>query len=211
MPTRNRLQRVRSSPLIDPAVCCLILLAPDQQTYAHLGQQARNAFQRKVSALTTAAGIIDVPVFVSWPGPDRQTLAPSLSPRARCQHFLAAPPASPWSNSDFVAAVDNEDRTDLLIGGFSLEYQVLTTSLHALAAGYDVYFLPDIVPTHSIRAAQSTQHRLMLQGARPALTSQVIHEWLLAAAKDDRAPLQDLLEPFLWPEADRGRNATPTE
>ena len=209
MPSRHPRGRVRSSPLIDPAVCCVLLLAPPEQAYQRLPQQVRSSFEGKVSALTAAAAIADVPVFVWWPGHDRQAAASYLSPGAKYQHFAGGAQALPWLNSELAAGLDKEDRADLLIGGFWLEYQVLATGLHALATGYDVYLLADIARAQSPRAASSTLQRLMLQGARPALTSHVMHEWFLASADDERARLHGLLEPVPWSDGDRGIGASP--
>ena len=194
MPTKDCRQRVSASPLVDPEVCGLVLLAPDQQAYAALREPVRRRMARDLLALTTAARIMHVPVFVSWPRDSADLFASHLAPGADYRHFPAGQHPSPWLNPDFVTALAKEDRTALLIGGFWLEYQVLATGLHALAASYDVYVLPDVAPAERVAAAQPSHHRLMLQGARPLVTAQVVHEWSLAAAPDERASLDALLE-----------------
>jgi hypothetical protein len=186
---------VSASPLIDPEVCCLVLLAPDQQAYAALREPVRRRVARHLFALTTAARIMDVPVFM--PADNSQAIPGCLAPGADYRHFPAAPHSSPWLNPDFVRDLAKEDRMALLLGGFWLEYQVLATGLHALAAAYDVYVLPDVSPAQTSAAAQPSHNRLMLQGARPVVTSQVIHEWSLAADSDERASLEALLEDFV--------------
>ena len=68
MPLKDRRKRVSASPLIDPDVCGLVWLAPDRQAYASLREPLRKRVARDLSALTAAARIMDVPVFVAWPG-----------------------------------------------------------------------------------------------------------------------------------------------
>ena len=179
---------------IDPEVCGLVLLAPDRQAYASLREPVRQRLARNLSALTAAARIMQVPVFVSRPEDNGDLFASHLAPGADYRHLPAGPHPSPWLHPDFIAALDKEDRTGLLLAGFWLEYQVLATGLHALAASYDVFVLLDLAPAQSKAAAQPSHHRLMLQGARPVVTAQVIHEWSLAAAPDERASLEALLE-----------------
>ena len=194
MPLKHRRKRVSASPLIDPEVCGLVLLAPGQQAYGSLREPVRRSLARNLSALTAAARIMHVPVFLSWPEDIDDLFGSYLAPGASYRHFPAAPHPSPWLDPEFIAALDKEDRAGLLIGGFWLEYQVLATGLHALAASYDVYVLPDLTPAQSRAAAQPSHHRLMLQGARPVVTAQVIHEWSLAASPDERVSLEALLE-----------------
>ena len=194
MPLKHRRKRVSASPLIDPEVCGIVLLAPDRQAYASLREPARQRLAGNLSALTAAARIMHVPVFMSWPQDNADLFASHLAPGADYRHFPAGPHPSPWLNPDFVSALDKEDPTGLLLGGFWLEYQVLATGLHALAASYDVYVLPDLTPAQSRAAAQPSHHRLMLQGSRPVVTAQVIHEWSLAASPDERVSLEALLE-----------------
>ena len=192
MPLKHRRKRVSSSPLIDPEVCCLLLLAPDQQAYAGLREPVRKRVALNLFALTTAARIMDVPVFVS--GDDSQAFASCLAPGADYRHFTAGPHSSPWLDPEFMAALTKQDRMALLIGGFWLEHQVLAAGLYALAAAYDVYVLADVTPPQSNAAAHPSHNRLLVQGARPVVTSQVIHEWSLAASADERVGLEGLLE-----------------
>ena len=194
MPTRDRRKRVSASPLIDPEVCCLVLLAPDQQAYATLREPVRRRLVRNVLALTTAARMMEVPVFVSWPADGGEAFASQLAPGAEYRHFHAGPHPAPWLDSEFMAALGQQDRRALIIGGFWLEHQVLATSLHALAAAYDVYVLADVTPPQSNAAAQPSHNRLLVQGARPVVTSQVIHEWSLAASAEERVSLEVLLD-----------------
>ena len=100
---KHRRKRVSSSPLIDPEVCCLVLLSPHQQASAGLREPVRRRVARNLFALTTAARIMDVPVFVS--GDDSQAFAACLAPGADYRHFTAGRHSSPWLSPQFVAAL----------------------------------------------------------------------------------------------------------
>jgi hypothetical protein len=169
--------------------------------------------RRNLRALTTAASILNVPVFVSSPVSDPHPLTEHLAANPTQCEFAADTHALPWLHPGFAAALAKEDRTALLLAGFWLEYQVLATALHGLADAYDVYLVLDATPAHARSAAVSSRERLMLAGATPVVTAQVVHEWCLEvddAAK--RAALRTLLAELLGSQhdTDRGSRATPS-
>lgn len=211
MNKKHRRRRVSASPLIDPAVSALVVLAPDQKSFASLRPPVRRSLQRNLVALTTAASIVDVPAFVSSSGSDPYPLAEHLARGPTQREFVAGTLTLPWLHPGFAAALAKEDRTVLLLAGFWLEYQVLATALHGLADAYDVYLVLDAAPARTRSAAISSHDRLMLAGATPVVTAQVIHEWCLEV--DDpvkRAALQTLLVELLDGQqgTDRGLGAT---
>jgi Isochorismatase family len=211
MSKKYRRRRVSASPLIDPAVSVLVVLAPDHEGFASLRPPVRRSLQRNLRALTAAANIVGAPVFVSSPDSDAHPLAQSLAPGPMQREFAAGTHALPWLHSGFATALAKEDRTALLLAGFWLEYQVLATALHGLADAYDVYLVLDAAPARAPSAGASSRDRLMFAGATPVVTAQVIHEWCLEA--DDpakRVALRTLLVELLdRQKVDRGWRATP--
>lgn len=189
-------KRPDSSPLIDPAVCSLVLIAPTRQDLASISRHVRNGARRNLAAVVAAAQIVDVPVFLSSPGPEpgKHGLTKQLPPSSPHREFIAGEHAFPWQSAAFTDALSGEDRTVLLLAGFWLEHQILATALHALADCYDVYVLLDATPPRARPAARSSQDRLIQAGATPVVTSQVIHEWSLESADASRrAALSALL------------------
>jgi nicotinamidase-related amidase len=193
-------RQISKSPLMDPAVCALVLITPDPLDPGSINSSVRTGHQRTVSALTKAADIANVPVFVltrhakpkkspytaRWPG--------TLSLR----QFIFEENGSPWSHEGFVAALNALDRSILILAGFWLEHQILATALHALAESYDVYVLLDATPPRSRHASEPSRNRLTQAGATPVITSQVIHEWSLESADNSkRAALLSLLPSLL--------------
>ena len=57
-------RRVSNSPLMDPSVCAVVLIAPDARGLASTVAASRPGLQRTLSAIMKAAGIADVPVFI---------------------------------------------------------------------------------------------------------------------------------------------------
>ena len=106
---------------------------------------------------------------------------------------------SPWSHQGFVDALTAEDRSILILAGFWLEHEILSTALHALVESYDVYVLLDATPPRSRLGSEPSRDRLNQAGATLVISSQVIHEWSLETADASKraallALLPDLVE-----------------
>ena len=104
----QRHKRVSCSPLIDPAVCAVVLVVPSQQDLASMSPHLRDSHHRKLAAVVTAANIVNVPVFVSSQSSNdgKHALAQQL-PRASSHHeFISDEHAFPWLNPAFVEALD---------------------------------------------------------------------------------------------------------
>jgi hypothetical protein len=189
-------RRISNSPLMDPSVCALVLIAPDSEDLASTDVRIRTGHWRTLAAITKAADIASVPVFVlSRHAKEQETWATGHMPRApHHRPFVFEENGSPWSHNGFVDALTTEDRSILILAGFWLEHQILATALHALVESYDVYVLLDASPPRSRHAYQPSRDRLNQAGATLVVASQVIHEWSLEAADPSkRAALMSLL------------------
>ena len=193
-------RRISNSPLLDPAACVLVLIAPDPLDPSSIDPSARTSHQRTVSALSKAADIANVPVLVLT----RHALEQEKPATARgpgtlaLRQFVFAENGSPWSHKSFLDALTALDRSILILAGYWLEHQILATALHALAESYDVYVLLDATPPRSRHASEPSRDRLSQAGATPVITSQVIHEWSLEAADNSkRAALLSLFPSLL--------------
>jgi nicotinamidase-related amidase len=192
----QRHERPSYSPLIDPAVCSLVLIAPTQQDLASVSRHVRSSVRRNLASVIIAAQIIDVPLFLSSPGPEpgKHGLAKQLPRASSHREFVTGEHAFPWQSAAFTEALAREDRPVLVLAGFWLEHQILATALHALADSYDVYIVHDAAPARARPAARLSQDRLIQAGATPVVTSQVIHEWSLESGDASRrAALSALL------------------
>jgi hypothetical protein len=184
-------RRFSSSPLMDPSVCALVILAPAPQDLPRIDPTLRSGYRRASTAVTKAAHIMNVPVFTLSRQPKKQNDARATSLR---RQFVFEDHGCPWSQKDFVDALTAEDRSILILAGVWLEHQVLGTALHALAESYDVCVLIDATLPHSPHASQPARDRLNQAGATPVVTTQVVHEWIVAAPDPaKRAALNSLL------------------
>jgi len=68
-------KRPSTSPLIDPALCCLVLIAPTQSDLTCISQKTRADLRRNIIALISAADIMNVPIFLCSPGLQRDSTA----------------------------------------------------------------------------------------------------------------------------------------
>ena len=190
----QRSKRPSTSPLIDPALCCLVLIAPTQSDLTCISHKVRTGLRRNLLALISAADVMNVPIFLCSPGhhPGDHVFVEHLR-RTRHREFTATGHTFAWQNIAFTEALTHEDRPVLVLAGFWLEHQIVATALHALADSYEVYIF-DATPAQSKPAVVVCQERLFQAGVAPVVTSQIIHEWLLEAPDTHkRAALTELL------------------
>lgn len=174
--------RSSSSPLIDPIVCTVLLLAPNQDDLSSLDPEARRILQGNLATLAAVAKILQVPVFTHSLAVDQQSPAAAELPPPHSRRMFAQEHGTPWSNKAFVDTLTKENRSTIVLAGLWLEHQILATALHALADAYHVYFLVDATRARAQTAERATHERLIQAGATPIVVSQVIHEWSLEAS-----------------------------
>ena len=193
-------RNISNSPLLDPSVCALVLISPYAHEPASTDARLHAGHQRALAAVTKAADLANVPVFVlSRPVQHHKPPLSSLDAATPAhRQFAFEKHRSPWSHTPFIDALAAEDRSVLVLGGFWLEHEILATALHALVDSYDVYVLLDATPPRSRLASEAARERLNQAGATPVITSQVINEWSLETPDPStRAALVSLLPPLI--------------
>jgi hypothetical protein len=89
------------------------------------------------------------------------------------------------------------DKTCLLISGKHLEEQVTVCVLEALAQGFDVYLLMDMITPRNRNSKQTIEARLYQAGAVPTSLGQFIYLWFSAETEvADKQILQKLFEQY---------------
>jgi hypothetical protein len=149
-------RRISHSPLLDPTVCAVILMAPFSQELLSLSPSLPAWHHEHSLLIAKAAGVVGVPIFtLSWRG-EGEALPSAGEPYRTPQHqFLLEDYQCPWFNPSFVEALAREDVSRLIVAGFWLEHEVLGTALHALAACYDVAILVDLTgPARRMRLSR---------------------------------------------------------
>lgn len=175
-------RRFIASPLIAPAACSLILLAPSRRDLTGVGRQVRTTISRNFVRIISAANLVDVVPLLCSPYDEtgRHGFARQIA-HLRYHEFAVGPTGFPCQHAPLRDALAEQDRPALVLAGFWLEHQVVAAALHALAESYDVYFVLDASPAKMRSAVQLSQDRLIQAGATPVVVSQVIHEWSLEA------------------------------
>jgi len=192
-------RRISNSPLMDPSVCALVLIAPDVPDATSIDARAHANCKRTVAVVTRAAEAADVPVFVVSRHAEEQQQSTLLAEPSTLRHrrFVLEEHISPWSHKPFVDALTAEGRSILILAGLWLELEILTTALHALIDAYDVYVLLDATVPRCPHASEPSLNRLHQAGATPVITSQVIHEWSLEIADASSRTVLRALLPIL--------------
>ena len=188
-------RRISNSPLIDPMVCAVIMMAPAADDLQSISPDLPAWHHQTNAAITQAADVLDVPLYtLLWRPEPHHSAAGGAPAQASARRFVLEEYQCPWLDRAFSEALSREDSSVLIVGGCWLEHEILGTALHALAACYDVAILADITPARQAPAAHSARERLVQAGATPIVTSQLIREWMLAApAGPKREALRALL------------------
>lgn len=176
--------RPPSSPLITPNSCLLIIIAPGLNDLNSLSRRARFGVRRETRRLLKAASLASVPCIVCSQCAKHGVHAFS-HPLRKIAHQEIATGADglPWQHKEFRQALAEHEQHVIVLAGFWLEQQIVSTTLHALAGGYDVYYVLDASPAMSRGATRSSQDRLIQAGATPVVASQVIHEWAIESER----------------------------
>ena len=189
-PVAQPIKKYSASPLIDPAVCGLVVILPSIDDHSYKLTRTCDGHVRKTKTLLAASQAISVPVFVC--GSDT-VFAKDVD--VHCT-FSYEEHGCIWKNKTFRKALDAENLSALVLAGYWLDREVTITALHALADCYDVYIPVDASPTKSARpAARLAEARLLQAGASPLLTEQILQEWMIeTSSPTQRAALSALLE-----------------
>ena len=101
---------------------------------------------------------------------------------------------------ELVQLMGSENRNRLLIAGADVESHITFLTLRALAEGFDVYLLSDLMASRDRKFLNIFQMRLFQAGAVPTTMGQFLLEW--QTAESDTAltnRLQLLRDSFLQP------------
>ncbi len=193
-------RRFSNSPLLSPSVSVLVVVSSERRELVAIDPSTCAVYERTIAAMLTAAHIADVPALIlSRDALEQKSSSLATEPGSPFQYrFVLEENAPPWSHKPFVEALTAQDRSMLVLAGFWLEHEVLTTALHGLVDGYDVYVLLDATPPRSRCASEAARERLSQAGAMPVTASQVINEWSFEAPDiSTRAALRPLLPVLL--------------
>jgi nicotinamidase-related amidase len=160
MGTYNRLDRNRAA-----------LLVVDQQAglFALVRDIPPDTYMNNVLALAAVAKYFSLPVVVTSSfeeGPNGPTV-PELRETFPNAPYIARPgEINAWDNADFVRAVEQTGRKQLLVAGIVTEVCVSFVVLSALQAGYEVFVVTDASGTFNDVTRYAAWDRMSSGGAQ---------------------------------------------
>lgn len=141
-------------------------------------------FKNNVLALADIAKYYKLPTVLTTSfeeGPNGP-LIPELKQMFPDAPYIARPgQINAWDNEEFVAAVKNTKRKQLIIAGIVTEVCVAFPTLSALAEGYEVYVVTDASGTQNQVCRDAAWHRMVHAGAQLmnwfSVTSELHRDW----------------------------------
>jgi nicotinamidase-related amidase len=128
-----------------------------------------DAFKNGVLALADAAKFFGLPTILttSFENGPNGPLIPELKALFPKAPYIARPgQINAWDNEDFVAAVKQTGRKQLILAGIVTEVCVAFPALSALAAGYEVFVVTDASGTFDRVTQQASWSRMSQAGAQ---------------------------------------------
>ena len=158
--------------------------------------------RRNVAALAKLATMLKIPVIMSASVPDGPNgpLIPEVKEMAPQAQFIPRQgQINAWDVPDFVKAIEATKRKTLIIAGTLTSVCLAFPSLSAVAAGYQVYAVPDASGNWSKLATDLTIARLAQAGVIPIDTFAVVGELQKTWNRPDAQEFYKLFGDFLLP------------
>ncbi len=147
-----------------------VLLVDHQSGLISLVQDHSPAeFKDNVLALADVARFFELPTILTTSFEDGPNgpIVPELKERFPKAPFIARPgQINAWDNEEFVAAVKETGRSQLIIAGVVTDVCVAFPTLSALEAGYEVFVVTDASGTFNQTVRDAALTRMSLAGAQ---------------------------------------------
>jgi nicotinamidase-related amidase len=176
-----------------------VLVLIDHQPFVAfpVESHARAQIVNNVTAVAKAAKVLEIPTILTTIAANTGPLADPLFASLR-ELFPAVSPidrtnTNAWSDERFVAAVEATGRKKLVMAGLWTEVCLAQTTLSALKAGYEVYFISDASGGMSREAHEDGKTRMIRAGATPMTWMATIAEWCPDNASPEYAKLYPLV------------------
>ena len=159
-PSYRRLSKDNAAVLFVDHQCGLTALVQDY---------TQNEFKNAILALADTAKFFKLPVVLTTSfeeGPNGP-IVPELKERFPNAPFVARPgQINAWDNEEFVKAVKDTGRKQLIIAGIVTEVCVAFPALSAVEAGYEVFVVTDASGTFDAASRQAAWMRMAAAGVQ---------------------------------------------
>lgn len=162
------------------------VLFVDHQTGLANGvmDQSQPEFTNNVTALAKLAKLFELPTIITTSAADGPNgpIMPQITqvlPNAQVIHRPGE--INAWDNGEFVKAVEQTGRKQLIIAGISTEVCVAFVALSAIKAGYEVYAVIDASGTWNKLVQEVAIARMVQAGIQPttwvAVGAELQRDW----------------------------------
>lgn len=164
-----------------PADSVLVLIDHQPFIAFSIESHSRRDIANNVTAVARAAKVLGVPTILTTINAKGGPLADPLFASLRAVFPEASPidrtNTNAWSDPAFVAAIEATGRRKLVMAGLWTEVCLAQTTLSALKAGYEVFFISDASGGMSREAHEDGKTRMVRAGATPMTWMATISEW----------------------------------
>lgn len=143
-----------------------------------------DTFRNNVKALAATAKHFNIPTILttSFENGPNGVIMPELKKMFPDSPFIARPgQINAWDNEDFVAAIKQTGKKQILIAGIVTEVCVAFPALSALTEGYEVFVVTDASGSFNTITQQAAWDRMSTKGAQLtswfAVASELQRDW----------------------------------
>src|SRR5687767_3216109 len=169
-------------PPLSADAAALLLVDHQVGLFSLVGDYGPDEFKNNVLALAGCGKTFNLPTILTTSaetGPNGVIL-PELKKMYPDAPFIPRPgQINAWDNEDFVAAVEQTGRKQLIIAGIVTDVCVVFPTLAALKEGYQVFVVADACGTFNKQVADAALMRMAFAGA-------VITNWFAVACELQR-------------------------
>ena len=177
-------------PIIDPNNVAMLLIDHQSGLFQTVHDMPFTTLRRLATALAKLATLAKIPVITtaSVPQGPNGPLIPEIHQSApHAKYVPRRGEINAWDNPEFVQAVKDTGKKQLIIAGTITSVCMAFPSIAAVAAGYQVFAVVDASGTYSKMAEEITLARVVQAGVVPMDVAAVASELQKTWHRDDAA------------------------
>ncbi|MDR2300195.1 MAG: isochorismatase family protein [Comamonas sp.] len=179
-----------AKPVIDPDNVAMLLIDHQSGLFQTVHDMPFTTLRMLASTLAKIASLAKIPVITtaSVPQGPNGPLIPEIHQNAPHAKYIARKgEINAWDNPEFVQAVKDTGKKQLIIAGTITSVCMAFPSIAAVADGYQVFAVIDASGTYSKMAEEITLARMMQAGVVPIDTAAVASELQKTWNREDAA------------------------
>ncbi len=168
-----------TKPSIDPKNAVMLLIDHQSGLFQTVGDMPMPELRLRAAALAKMATLANIPVITtaSVPQGPNGPLIPEIHENAPHAKYIARKgEINAWDNPDFVTAVKETGKKQLIIAGTITSVCMAFPAISAAYAGYQVFAVVDASGTYTKMAQEITLARVVQAGVVPMDTAAVASE-----------------------------------